>query len=295
MGELHQGLLGSSCERLRWAYLLRTSFRLNRAPQPPNPSPRRRTGCAWACGECWRRHRRRIATQRLPDAERVRDLFGRMTLEEKFWQLFMIPGDLDDSIARLLARRRSVCRSRRRPRRLRRSRPPGAAARRHAERINAIQRYFVERTRLGIPIIPFEEALHGFVREGGTVFPQAIALAATWDTALMARVAGRDRARDAARGIRQVLSPVVNIANDVRWGRVEETYGEDPYLTSVMGARVRRAVRARRRRRDAETLRRERRRRRARQLSDRGQRADARGAVLSAVRGGDPRARARAR
>ena len=116
-----------------------------------------------------------------------------MTLEEKFWQLFMIPGDLDDpshdyshgvfglQISPVPAGERVAGR--------------GGPA--HAERINTIQRYFVERTRLGIPIIPFEEALHGFVREGATVFPQAIALAATWDTSLMARVAGGDRARDA--------------------------------------------------------------------------------------------------
>lgn len=88
---------------------------------------------------------------------------------------------------------------------------------------------------MGIPIIPFEEALHGFVRDGGTMFPQAIALAATWDTSLVARVAGAIARETRSRGVRQVLSPVLNIANDVRWGRVEETYGEDPYLASVMG------------------------------------------------------------
>jgi len=165
---------------------------------------------------------------RRPSAERVRDLLGRMTLEEKFWQLFMIPGDLDDSSHDYshgvfgLQISASALRS-------------GNAARRHAERINEIQRYFVDRTRLGIPIIPFEEALHGFVRDGGTMFPQAIALAATWDTALMSRVAGAIARETRTRGVRQVLSPVINVATDVRWGRVEETYGEDPYLTSVMG------------------------------------------------------------
>src|SRR5438874_12232165 len=66
------------------------------------------------------------------------------------------------------------------------------------------------------------------------MFPQAIALAATWDTALVGRVAAAIASETRSRGIRQVLSPVVNIANDVRWGRVEETYGEDPYLASRM-------------------------------------------------------------
>ncbi|MGB5674433.1 MAG: glycoside hydrolase family 3 N-terminal domain-containing protein, partial [Gemmatimonadota bacterium] len=123
------------------------------------------------------------------------------------------------------------------------SMPPGALAdssaaslaAAHAVRINDIQRYFVEETRLGIPIIPFDEALHGLVRPGATVFPQAIGLAATWDTALVGRVADGIAAETRSRGIRQVLSPVVNLADDVRWGRVEETYGEDPHLASEMG------------------------------------------------------------
>ena len=172
-----------------------------------------------------------------PVAERVRDLLGRMTLEEKFWQLFMIPGDLDNpandyshGVFGLQISRGAAT--------------PTDPARAHAERINAIQRYFVERTRLGIPIIPFEEAVHGLVRDGATVFPQAIALAATWDTALMTRVATAIARETRSRGIRQVLSPVINIANDVRWGRVEETYGEDPVLTSRMARVVRERVRA---------------------------------------------------
>jgi beta-glucosidase len=162
-----------------------------------------------------------------PVSERVRDLLRRMTLEEKFWQLFMIPGDLDDSThdyshgifgLQIGATDSSA-----------------AAARAHAERINRIQRYFVERTRLGIPIIPFDEGLHGLVRPGATAFPQAIALAATWDTALVGRVAEAIARETRSRGVRQVLSPVLNLARDVRWGRVEETYGEDPHLASVMG------------------------------------------------------------
>lgn len=164
-----------------------------------------------------------------PVAERVRDLLGRMTLEEKFWQLFMIPGDLDDPahdysrgvFGLQIAAAPNV--------------PEANTARAHADRVNAIQRFFIERTRLGIPIIPFEEALHGFVRDGSIVFPQAIALAATWDSALVRRVAEAIARETRSRGVRQVLSPVVNIADDVRWGRVEETYGEDPFLTSVMG------------------------------------------------------------
>jgi beta-glucosidase len=165
---------------------------------------------------------------RRPTAERVRDLLGRMTREEKFWQLFMIPGDPGDTSHDYS---RGVFGLQISPADSTRTN----AARRHADRINTIQRYFVDRTRLGIPIIPFEEALHGFVREGATAFPQAIALAATWDTALVGRVAGAIARETRSRGVRQILSPVINIANDVRWGRVEETYGEDPYLTSATG------------------------------------------------------------
>ena len=77
--------------------------------------------------------------------------------------------------------------------------------------------------------------MHGLARDGATMFPQAIALAASWDTRLMDRVSSAIALETRSRGIRQVLSPVVNIADDVRWGRVEETYGEDPFLVSEMG------------------------------------------------------------
>ncbi len=175
----------------------------------------------------------------LPIDERVRDLLARMTLEEKFWQLFMIPGDLDTpandyshgifglQISTGSQGDRSPDRSG--------AATPAALARAHAQRINTIQRYFVEKTRLGIPIIPFEEAVHGLTREGATMFPSAIALAATWDESVVARVADAIARETRSRGIRQVLSPVVNIADDVRWGRVEETYGEDPVLSAAMG------------------------------------------------------------
>lgn len=174
----------------------------------------------------------------LPVHERVKDLLKRMTPEEKFWQLFMIPGELGvDSLkyhAGIFGLQVSAG-----------AQSNGAAAQllqyhTHedalalAKKINAIQRYFVERTRLGIPIIAFDEALHGLVRGGATSFPQAIALAATWDTSLMRRVAAAIADETRARGIRQVLTPVVNIASDVRWGRTEETYGEDPFLSSEM-------------------------------------------------------------
>ena len=168
-----------------------------------------------------------------PVAERVQDLLSRMTLREKFWQLYMSPGSVDDPSDDYSSGAFG----------LQVSMPPealadssaGSLAAAHARRIDEIQRYFTEETRLGIPIIPFDEALHGLVRRGATSFPQAIGLAATWDTALVARVASAIATESRSRGVRQVLSPVVNLAEDVRWGRVEETYGEDPHLSSEMG------------------------------------------------------------
>lgn len=160
-----------------------------------------------------------------PVEQRVQDLLARMTPEEKFWQMYMTPGDRDDpghdwshgvfGLQVVPA-------------------PAGASARAQAERINALQHYFVDSTRLGIPIIPFDEALHGLARPDATVFPQAIALAASFDRALMEEVAFAIEEETRSRGIRQVLSPVVNVASDVRWGRTEETYGEDPWLTTLM-------------------------------------------------------------
>lgn len=174
----------------------------------------------------------------LPVEERVEDLLGRMTLEEKFWQLFMIPGDLSDGKEKykhgifgfqVSTKGKSESEAGQLL-----EYAGGGTAYEAAARINEIQKYFVEETRLGIPIIAFDEALHGLVREDATVFPQAIALAATWDTLLMRDVARTIAHETKVRGIRQILSPVINIARDVRWGRTEETYGEDPFLTTQM-------------------------------------------------------------
>ena len=108
-------------------------------------------------------------------------------------------------------------------------------ARDTAEYVNAAQHWAVERTRLGIPILMHEEALHGYVARGATSFPQAIALASTWDPQLVERVFGVASREMRARGAFLALAPVVDIARDPRWGRIEETYGEDPYLVSEIG------------------------------------------------------------
>ena len=107
--------------------------------------------------------------------------------------------------------------------------------RENAEYTNAIQKYLVEQTRLGIPAIIHEESLHGLVAPGATSFPQAIALASTWDVNLVEKVFGVAALEGRSRGAQQVLTPVLDLARDPRWGRTEETYGEDPYLVSRMG------------------------------------------------------------
>ena len=164
-----------------------------------------------------------------------------MTPEEKFWQLFMIPGDLDgvdknrykNGIFGLQVG--AVAQGGGEAGQMLSYNNTKENAYTLAKKINAIQRYFVKETRLGIPIIAFDEALHGLVRQGATAFPQAIGLAAGFDTTMMSNVAGAIAREAKVRGIRDILTPVINIASDVRWGRTEETYGEDPFLTSQMG------------------------------------------------------------
>ncbi len=100
---------------------------------------------------------------------------------------------------------------------------------------NALQRYQMEKTKLGIPRLFFGEALHGFMAYGSTSFPQAIGLASTWDPALVKKVFTAASAEMSASGVNQAFTPVLDLARDPRWGRTEETYGEDPYLGSRMG------------------------------------------------------------
>ncbi|MEL7492117.1 MAG: glycoside hydrolase family 3 N-terminal domain-containing protein [Pseudomonadota bacterium] len=100
---------------------------------------------------------------------------------------------------------------------------------------NAIQKWMIEETRLGIPTLFHEEGLHGFQGRYATSFPQAIALASTFDPDLIERIYGVVAREIRVRGVHHVLSPVVDVALDPRWGRIEETFGEDPYLVSRIG------------------------------------------------------------
>ncbi|ELY97668.1 glycoside hydrolase family 3 N-terminal domain-containing protein [Natrialba aegyptia] len=108
--------------------------------------------------------------------------------------------------------------------------PPSEAA----ERTNELQTYLREETRLGVPAIPHEECLSGYMGPEGTTFPQMIGMASTWSPALLETVTETIRAQLEAIGTAHALSPVLDVARDLRWGRVEETFGEDPYLVAAM-------------------------------------------------------------
>jgi beta-glucosidase len=104
-----------------------------------------------------------------------------------------------------------------------------------AEFINALQAFLHNETRLGIPALNFGEALHGFMALHATSFPQAIGLASTWNPALIEAALSVAALEMRAQGVNYALSPVLDLGRDPRWGRTEETYGEDPYLVAALG------------------------------------------------------------
>ncbi|HEX7524825.1 MAG TPA: glycoside hydrolase family 3 N-terminal domain-containing protein [Gaiellaceae bacterium] len=104
-----------------------------------------------------------------------------------------------------------------------------------AELANALQRHLVDETRLGIPAIAHEEICSGLMARDATIFPQAIGLASTWEPTLVEALADTIRTQMRATGLHQGLGPVLDVCRDPRWGRLEETFGEDPYLVGRMG------------------------------------------------------------
>lgn len=166
-----------------------------------------------------------------PIEVRVEDLLKRMTLEEKLnqlrcdqnmWEKFVTTTGFGETLDIL--------------------RPLTSLA--AAKRANEVQE-LSKKSRLGIPVVIHDEALHGLIGNQTTSFPQSIAMAATWDPAMVETVAGAIAEETRARGVRHVLSPVINVIRDARWGRVEETYGEDTLLTSRMGVAFVRAFETR--------------------------------------------------
>ncbi len=104
-----------------------------------------------------------------------------------------------------------------------------------AEAANAIQRYLLEDTRLGIPAIVHEECLHGLIASAAPCFQQSIGAAASFDPDAVSAMAATIQRRMLLTGARHALAPVLDLARDPRWGRIEETYGEDPYLAAELG------------------------------------------------------------
>jgi beta-glucosidase len=152
-----------------------------------------------------------------PVEERIADLLGRMTLDEKVGQMLQLDAreDLDDQILRMHA---------------------GSIL--HASPARVLRaRDLTLQTRLGIPLLVGEDCIHGHAFwEGGTVFPTQLGMAATWDPALVERVARATAAEVSATGIHWTFSPVLCIARDLRWGRVDETFGEDPHLIGELAS-----------------------------------------------------------
>ncbi len=180
---------------------------------------------------------------KLPIDERVKDLLSRMTLEEKAAQMMClwmekpnnnagIPkeqlpfgGKFSPGLAKAkmangigqFARQRELL-----------------TPKESAEYANAAQKWLIENTRLGIPAIFHDEILHGNMSSGSTVFPTPLALASSWDTDLITRVFSVAAKHTRLRGTHHVLGPNMDLAREARWGRTEETYGEDPYLATRM-------------------------------------------------------------
>lgn len=170
-----------------------------------------------------------------PVDERVEDLLGQMTLDEKIAQLGCLWStalvhegafDADIAASKIPHGIGQITRI---------GASTGLRPQESATLMNAIQKVAVERTRLGIPIFVHEESVGGFCHRDATVFPQGIGLAATWDPALLEQVAGVIREQMLAVGARLSLAPVLDVARDPRWGRVEESYGEDPVLNGILG------------------------------------------------------------
>ncbi len=178
----------------------------------------------------------------LPTAKRVKDLLARMTLEEKAAQMMCVwqkksetlvdaEGNFNLKKARAAFKHGHGLGQVGRPS----DAGKGKNAREMAELTNAIQKFFIENSRLGIPVMFHEECLHGHAGTDSTSFPQPIGLGATFNPELVELLYAMTAEETRARGAHQALTPVLDVARDPRWGRVEECFGEDPYLAAQLG------------------------------------------------------------
>ena len=184
----------------------------------------------------------------LPVEARVRDLLARMSLDEKiaqmhaFWLILSEDGNhrVRPSVVFIDATDQESFRRRLAHGVGQITRPLGThsvEAGRGLRALNALQRFLRHETRLGIPALSHEECLVGLMTRDATSFPSSLALSATWNPRLIESVAQQIREECRAVGCHQGLAPVLDVSRDVRWGRTEETFGEDPYLVGVMATR----------------------------------------------------------
>ena len=164
----------------------------------------------------------------LPAAQRAADLVKRMTLEEKVDQL---AGGRRRAMATASPEAKQIFEGLGKLYR----EDSQVSAHDAAEARNKAQHFLMEKTRLGIPAIFQGEALHGFMAYGSTSFPQVLGLASTWDPELVEQAFQAAGDEMASSGVNQAFTPVLDLSRDPRWGRTEETYGEDPYLVAHMG------------------------------------------------------------
>ena len=178
-------------------------------------------------------------------ASRVKDLLSRMTLEEKAAQMMCVwqkksetlidaNGNFNLRKAKAAFKKGHGLGQVGRPS----DAGKGKNARKMAGLTNAIQKFFIENSRLGIPVMFHEECLHGHAAIGSTSFPQPIGLGATFNPELVESLYTMTAEEARVRGTHQALTPVVDVARDPRWGRVEETFGEDPFLVAQLGMAV---------------------------------------------------------
>ena len=175
--------------------------------------------------------------------DRIADLIGRMTTEEKVAQVTAVWADKHkmegDNYAFDASKAADVMPHGighiTRPSELSGGGEPGRTGNEEIEYVNAIQRWLVENTRLGIPALMHEESLHGLAAKDATSWGQPISVAASFNRELTRRLYATAARQAASRGAHVVLTPVVDVARDPRWGRVEETLGEDPYLAAQIG------------------------------------------------------------
>jgi beta-glucosidase len=181
----------------------------------------------------------------LSATSRVKDLLSRMTLEEKAAQMMCVwqkksemlvdaDGNFNLRKAKAAFKKGHGLGQVGRPS----DAGKGKNAREMADLTNAIQKFFIENSRLGIPVMFHEECLHGHAAIGSTSFPQPIGLGATFNPELVESLYTMTAEEARVRGTHQALTPVVDVARDPRWGRVEETFGEDPFLVAQLGMAV---------------------------------------------------------